>query len=201
MNLSFLPNLITLMRVVLLVPLTLFLLSEQYFIALVLFVVAGFSDALDGFLAKQFSWVSRFGAILDPLADKALLVITITILAYNQKLSWTLLSIVLIRDIYIVAGAYYFHYRLGPYDMQPSNLSKLNTFVQLLLVTVLLVSLGYYSLPDMLIKSLILLTYVTTITSGIHYGWVWGNKFSQAIKEKALLSKKESEHHDEKPTN
>ncbi|MET1253658.1 CDP-alcohol phosphatidyltransferase family protein [Aliikangiella maris] len=188
MNLSFLPNFITLLRVFLLIPLSIVLLNEQYFSALILFVIAGFSDALDGFLAKQFSWISRFGAILDPLADKALLVITMSLLVYNQQLSWILLLVVFVRDIYIVVGAYYYHYRLGPYEMQPSNLSKFNTFVQLLLVTTLLVSLGFYQLPTLFIEGLILLTYVTTIASGIHYGWVWGGKFRQEIKRRKQQS-------------
>ena len=181
MNLSFLPNLITLIRIVLLVPLSILLVKQEYSTALIIFVIAGFSDALDGFLAKHFSWVSRFGAILDPLADKALLVITMTILTINQQISWLLLGVVLFRDIYIVAGAYYYHYRLGPYEMAPSDLSKFNTFVQLLLVTSLLVSLGFTSLPPMYLKGLVILTFITTISSGIHYGWVWGNKFRQEI--------------------
>jgi len=197
MNLSFLPNLITLIRVILLVPLSIFLLREEYTVALIIFVIAGFSDALDGYLAKHFSWTSRFGAILDPLADKALLVITMAILTYNQKLSWALLITVLIRDIYIVAGAYYYHYRLGPYEMHPSYLSKFNTFVQLLLVSCLLVNYGYNPLPDWFVNGLIILTYLTTISSGIHYGWVWGNKFKAELNardQQAASIDSESDH-------
>ncbi|TQV84533.1 CDP-alcohol phosphatidyltransferase family protein [Aliikangiella coralliicola] len=189
MNWSMLPNFITLLRVVLLVPLSLLLLDENYTYALMLFIVAGFSDALDGFLAKHFSWVSRFGAIVDPLADKALLVVTMTILVINGVLSWTLLIVVAIRDIFIVAGAYYYHYRLGPYKMQPSYLSKFNTFIQLLLVSGLLVSLGYHPIPPTFITVLIWLTYFTTVSSGVHYGVVWGKKFKQELQ-----LKKESQH-------
>ena len=188
MNWSFLPNLITMIRVILLIPLSIFLMNEEYTFALTLFVVAGFSDALDGYLAKRFSWVSRFGAILDPLADKALLVVTMAILTYNQKISWVLLLVVLVRDIYIVAGAYYYHYRLGPYEMQPSYLSKFNTFVQIFLVTCLLVSLGYKTLPSLFIETLVVLTYVTTISSGVHYGWVWGNKLKQELHKRKKLA-------------
>ena len=182
MNWSFLPNIITLLRVVLLVPLSLLLLDENYTYALILFIIAGFSDALDGFLAKHFCWVSRFGAILDPLADKALLVVTMTILVLNAQLSWALLIVVIVRDIFIVAGAYFYHYCLGPYEMQPSYLSKFNTFTQLLLVSSLLVSLGYLPLPENFIKTLVWLTYFTTISSGVHYGIVWGKKFNQQLQ-------------------
>lgn len=183
MNWSVLPNLITLLRVVLLLPLSFFLIEENYYHALVLFVIAGFSDALDGFLAKQFCWVSRFGAILDPLADKALLVVTIAILTYNQHIDWMLLFVVAFRDVYIIAGAYYYHWRIGAYEMQPSALSKFNTFVQLLLVTALLVSLGYIQLPAYFIEWLIGLTYATTLSSGIHYTWVWKLKMNRALAE------------------
>lgn len=191
MNLSFIPNLITIIRILLLIPLSYLLIQQDYTTALILFIVAGASDALDGFLAKKFSWVSRFGAILDPLADKALLVFTMAILTYNGVISWLLLSVVFARDISIVLGGYYYHYRLGPFDMQPSYLSKFNTFTQILFVSSYLISLGYKTLPALYIDTLVIMTYFTTVSSGIHYVWVWGGKFKQAISEhKAELTDK-----------
>lgn len=181
MNWSYLPNIITVLRVILLFPLTYFLLVENYQVAVIIFFVAGFSDALDGYLAKRFSWVSRFGAIMDPLADKALLVLTMAILTINQEISWPLFITVAVRDIYIVSGAYYYHWLLGPYEMAPSKLSKLNTFVQLLLVTTLMVSLGYRPLSEWLINFLIAMTFATTISSGVHYTWVWGKKMRREL--------------------
>jgi cardiolipin synthase len=181
MNWRFLPNLITLIRIFLLIPLTYFLLVKNYKVGVILFFIAGFSDALDGFLAKRFSWVSRFGAIMDPLADKALLIVTMFVLTLNGHLSWWLLGLVIFRDVYIVLGAYLYHKKIGPYEMQPSQLSKLNTFIQLLLVMLILVSMSYYEIPDLWINSLVILTYLTTITSGFHYTWVWGKRFKNAI--------------------
>lgn len=185
MNWSLLPNIITIIRVVLLFPLSFLLLNEQYTHALYIFVIAGLSDGVDGYLAKHFNWVSRFGAILDPLADKALLVVTMAILTYNGEISWVLFLIVAIRDIYIVSGAYFYHYKLGPYQMEPSYFSKLNTFVQILLVFLLLISLGYYPIDKVIIEGIVYLTYFTTIGSGIHYGVVWGKKFSEEIEKKS----------------
>lgn len=196
MNWSYLPNLITLLRIVILFPLSLFLLNENYEMALLLFVIAGFSDAADGFLAKKFSWVSRFGAILDPLADKALLIVTMAILSYNGHLAWLLFIVAGFRDIYIVIGAYYYHYKFGPYQMQPSYLSKFNTFTQLLLVTYLLVSLGYYPLPNNYLTWLIGLTYITIISSGIHYTWVWGKKLNQQFEMLKQQTLKQQNLHD-----
>ncbi|MBV1909115.1 MAG: CDP-alcohol phosphatidyltransferase family protein, partial [Kangiellaceae bacterium] len=87
MNWNQLPNVITLIRLLLLVPLAFYLSKADYRVSLVIFFIAGLSDALDGFLAKSFNWVSRFGSILDPIADKALLVLTMGLLTLNQKIS------------------------------------------------------------------------------------------------------------------
>ncbi|MDH5432840.1 MAG: CDP-alcohol phosphatidyltransferase family protein [Gammaproteobacteria bacterium] len=184
MTWSVLPNLITWIRIFLLIPLTYLLLNDNYQPALIIFVVAGLSDAADGFLAKHFGWVSRFGAILDPLADKALLVITVAILAYKSHISWLFFSAVILRDIYIIGGAYYYHYRLGPYQMQPSYLSKLNTLVLLFLVACILLSQAYYKLPDGFIDAVIKLSYISIISSAIHYTWHWGRKLREGLKNK-----------------
>lgn len=180
MNWTQLPNIITSIRLLLLIPLSYYLVVEQYQPALIIFFVAGFSDALDGFLAKKFDWVSRFGSILDPIADKALLVVTMAILTLNQKISVLLFSCVAIRDIYIVAGAYFYYKKIGPFNMQPSLISKFNTFAQILLVTIILVSLGYINIPESIIQVLILLVYLTVISSTLHYSFVWGRKYRRA---------------------
>jgi cardiolipin synthase (CMP-forming) len=176
MNWSVLPNVITILRVILLFPLSYFMLLPDYKIALVLFFIAGFSDAVDGFLAKRFAWTSRFGAILDPLADKALLVLTMAILTFNQQLSLYLFITVAARDLLIVTGAFLYHKYVAHYDMAPSKLSKFNTFVQILLVTTVLLHLGYREFPSFFIDYLVWLTFATTISSGLHYLWVWGRK-------------------------
>ncbi len=155
--------------------------------AVFVFFVAGFSDALDGFLAKKFDWVSRFGSILDPIADKALLVITMGILTINAKINLWLFVSVTLRDIYIISGAYYYYKKIGPYNMKPSYLSKLNTFVQIALVTFILVSLSYYAIPTRLIEWLTISVYLTVFLSAVHYTLVWSKKFKLA-----LLAKSES---------
>ena len=79
--------------------------AADFFTALVLFAVAGFSDALDGFLAKHYHWESRLGSILDPLADKLLLVASFATLTWLGLIPYWLLWLVLGRDVLIVAGA------------------------------------------------------------------------------------------------
>ncbi|MCF6192708.1 MAG: CDP-alcohol phosphatidyltransferase family protein [Kangiellaceae bacterium] len=185
MNLNQLPNIITSIRLILLIPLSFYLSRQDYQAAVIIFFIAGFSDALDGFLAKRFNWVSRFGSILDPIADKALLVLTMGILTLNDKISLQLFTLVTIRDIYIISGAYYYYKKIGPYNMAPSYISKLNTFVQISLVTLILVSLSYYSVPDLLINSLTIAVYLTVVSSGIHYTVVWGKKYKAALQSKS----------------
>jgi len=184
MNWKQLPNIITSIRLLLLIPLSYYLSAENYWFAVIIFFLAGFSDALDGFLAKRFNWVSRFGSILDPIADKALLVVTMAILTLNQKISLVLFLCVAIRDIYIIAGAYFYYKTIGPFNMQPSFVSKFNTFAQILMVTVMLVSLGYKQVPAEIINGLVVLVYLTVFVSTLHYTYVWGGKYLNARKNK-----------------
>jgi len=183
LNWNQLPNVITSLRLLLLVPLAFYLTVQDYRMSLLIFFVAGVSDALDGFLAKRYNWVSRFGSILDPIADKALLVLTMALLTANQKISLVLFVLVALRDIYIVLGAYIFYKKIGPFNMQPSLISKLNTFVQILLVAAILVSLGYRALPQLAIQVFTYSVYFTVIASAIHYTLVWGRKFKLELQK------------------
>ena len=173
------PNVITVVRVLLIIPLVYLLWQENYFYAVGIFVIAGLSDGIDGFLAKHFHWESRFGAILDPLADKALLVSTILLLCLKAQLSWWLFAVVTLRDLLIVIGAVLYHRALGPYKMSPSRLSKANTFLQILLVFSVLVSLGIYPLYDWYLHTLVVLVYISTVSSGIHYIALWGGRYQR----------------------
>ncbi len=183
LNWNQLPNVITSLRLLLLVPLAFYLTVQDYRLSLLIFFVAGVSDALDGFLAKRYNWVSRFGSILDPIADKALLVLTMALLTANQKISLVLFVLVALRDIYIVLGAYIYYKKIGPFNMQPSLISKLNTFVQILLVAAILVSLGYRALPQLAIQVFTYSVYFTVIASAIHYTLVWGRKFKLELQK------------------
>jgi len=93
------PNLITAFRFLLVPPVVFLLLSSRFGEALVIFAIAGFSDALDGFLAKHYGWASRLGAALDPLADKLLLVSAFIALGWLELIPVWLVVIVILRDI------------------------------------------------------------------------------------------------------
>jgi len=170
------PNLITLGRIVLVVPVTWALLEGRHSLALGLFFVAGVSDALDGFLAKQFDWSSRIGALLDPLADKALLISCYAALAWTGFLPFWLLVLVVLRDVVIVTGAVIYNYRVERLDAHPSLVSKLNTFLQIVLVLLVIVNQATGYGNTRWITWLVYAVTASIIWSGVDYVITWGRR-------------------------
>ncbi|MDX9740549.1 MAG: CDP-alcohol phosphatidyltransferase family protein [Gammaproteobacteria bacterium] len=167
------PNIISVLRILLVLPTVAALANEMFGLALLLFAVAGVSDALDGYIAKRFHYESRLGTILDPLADKLLLVATYLVLAWLGLLPWWLTGAVVARDLLILAGAASFHLLIGEYEMEPTAISKLNTVAQIVLGLAVVLSAGVHALPEAALDWLVLLVLVTTVTSGIDYVWTW----------------------------
>jgi len=111
--------------------------------AFFLFVLAGVTDALDGFLAKRFNWQTELGAYLDPLADKLLIVsIFIALGSLRELPSWLVIAVVS-RDILIVIAVLVSWLVDNPVTMRPSWVSKANTFSQLVLAAVVLADIGF----------------------------------------------------------
>lgn len=183
LGLKDLPNLISIARILLALPVAYLLLEERFSEALLLFFIAGVSDALDGYLAKHFGWHSRLGSILDPLADKLLLVTAFVCLAWVGIIPLWLVMMVLGRDLIIIIGALAFHLLIGRYEMAPTWISKLNTALQIILVLALVLSNGLYPLPGGLLVWLVYGVSVTTALSGLDYVWTWGRK-AYRIKQK-----------------
>lgn len=181
------PNLITIFRIVLLLPFLFSLLSGHYLWALVIFAVAGISDGVDGFLAKHYGWVSRLGSILDPIADKLLLVFSFLALGWLGAVPIWLVFIVLARDVVIVVGALAYHLMYGSYEMEPSWLSKLNTLVQILFVLLMILVQEFAFISKESLELSFYAVMVVTLGSGISYVLVWGRR---AIHNSA------EEHHD-----
>ncbi len=177
-----LPNIISVFRILLVMPVVWALLNLEYAIALILFAVAGFTDALDGFLAKHFHWESRLGSILDPLADKLLLVSSFLALAWIELIPLWLVAVVIIRDLLIVIGGVVFHYMFVQFDMAPSRISKANTFFQIIFILAVVFYHGDFALTPWVIEALGYIVLVTTVISGIDYVWVWGRRAVNAAK-------------------
>lgn len=167
------PNLISLLRIVLVLPTVMALINQQYVFALILFTVAGVSDALDGYIAKRYHYESRLGTILDPLADKLLVVATYIVLAWQGLLPVWLTVAVVMRDLVILAGAGLYYLLVGAYEMAPTLLSKINTVAQIVLGLIVVFSNGVRALPESIIAPLIMLVLATTLASGLHYVWSW----------------------------
>ena len=103
--LSTIPNLITGLRFVLVVPISICIYQGNDLLALILFVIAGLSDGLDGYLARKYNWFTEFGQFADPLADKCLVIATLLAFAFSQKLPLWFVYLILSRDGIILIGA------------------------------------------------------------------------------------------------
>ncbi len=183
--LRFIPNIITLFRFVLILPIGYFLWQTNFFFALLLFVIAGLSDGIDGFFARQFNWTSRFGAIADPLADKALLMTTYLLLSYHNHIPMWLTGLVIIRDITILTGGITYHNLYGAFKLEPSLLGKISTVCQISLATVVLFSISIYSLAPIVIQFFVFLVAVAGILSGADYVINWSKKARLAKAQKS----------------
>ena len=167
------PNLITIARLVLVPLIVWFIISGQAVASFVVFLTAGISDAVDGFLARQFNLRSTLGSYLDPLADKALLVSIYISLAVLGELPLWVVILVVSRDLFII-GAVVLSWMLGqPVEMRPLLVSKINTVVQIVLAAIVL---GDLALPvdlSSLRTMLVLLVGVLTIASASIYLVDW----------------------------
>ena len=147
------PNLITLARI-LSVPVMVWSIMNGWMLAaFLLFLAAGVSDAVDGYLAKRFAMTSELGAYLDPLADKALIVSIFVTLGVSGEIPRWLVILVVSRDIMIV-GAVLLAWLVGkPLPMKPLLVSKLNTAAQLVFACVVLATLGLRFEADWLVAA------------------------------------------------
>lgn len=178
-----LPNLISLARL-LSVPLIVWMIVNGWMAgALWLFVLAGLSDAVDGFLAKRLACRTQLGVYLDPIADKALLVSIYVALGHQGHLPSWLVILVVSRDVLIIGGALLIHvFNLNPVPIAPMWIGKLNTLVQILLAVLVLAVVGY-DIPDHGSRdALVWLTAATTIASGAAYLVRWSRGTRQFEK-------------------
>lgn len=172
-GLAWLPNAITLLRMLLAWPLYQALDEGQFVRAAMIAAVAGLSDVLDGWLAKRFGWVSRLGGMLDPIADKVLVLAAFVGLYDAGLVPIWLVALVLGRDLIIVGGAITYRLLIGPFDPAPTLSGKLSTFSQLLLLVWILIGAALVPLPESGTRLLMLLVAVATVASGAHYVAVW----------------------------
>lgn len=177
MILKNIPNALTISRLFLIWPFLYFIFSHEFKWAFYIFLFAGFTDGLDGFLARYFNWLTPLGSFLDPLADKLLIAASFISLALLNQLPWWLMVLVFLRDLTISLGviAWYVLIR-KKISFKPTKLSKCNTIFQLTLVTLCLFELAYFQLVPHLVTVLIGLTAITTSVTFFDYVWTWAKK-------------------------
>ena len=169
MKLHHIPNIITFIRILLLIPFMHGLLNEQYQLAFYIFFFAGFSDGLDGYLARRYQWQSQLGGMLDPISDKLFVSCSYLTLGYLDQLPWWLVVLVLSRDVIIVGGVSLYQYLCGPVDFHSTMLSKTNTVLQGFVVFSTVFQMGFMMLPVWLYQGLIAVTTFTAAASCLHY--------------------------------
>lgn len=181
LTLAQIPNIITVIRIVLVVPTAWFLWEMQYLDALILMSVAGASDALDGWLARRFRWTSKFGAAMDPVADKLLVAVLFIVFTIQGHIPLWVAIIVLTRDFVIMAGAGIYRLLFERISFEPTFVSKVNTAMQIVMLLVLLLSLCGFGWLSVLARQLVdpytfYILAVLGVSSGIDYVITWGRR-------------------------
>ncbi|MEM9256056.1 MAG: CDP-alcohol phosphatidyltransferase family protein [Pseudomonadota bacterium] len=171
-----LPNTLTVFRLLLALPLGLTILQGHYSIALLIALAAGTTDLLDGYLARKLEATSRFGAALDPLADKLLITVSFLSFAVTGLVPWYLAVIVITRDLVIVTGALAYQLLIGPVELASRWLSKANMLIQIVFcAAVLMAQILPYITPATLAWG-VLAVLAFAIASGLDYVLTWSVK-------------------------
>lgn len=167
------PNLITIGRILLVPAVVWSILAQHFGLAFALFVIAGISDAIDGFLAKRCGMATELGAYLDPLADKALLVSIYVALAADGYIPLWFTLLVVSRDIMIV-GAILLSWLVDkPVTIRPLRVSKLNTAAQIVFAASVIGTLGFGITPGPIVAGIMYVTAALTALSAAAYLAEW----------------------------
>ena len=185
LRMSYIPNAICILRIILVIPIIDFLWDKQYENALGLIAIAGISDFLDGFLAKRNNWRSNLGAALDPAADKILLVSLFVTLYLMGLVPFWLMATVLLRDFMILFGLALYYYFIEKPSPNPSFISKLNTFLQIFFVLFVMAGQALTPSFDLLIQFTGSLVFLASILSGLDYWISWSIRAKKIITAKA----------------
>jgi cardiolipin synthase (CMP-forming) len=174
-----LPNLLTILRIVMTPFVVVAITQSHYRTAFLLGAIAGATDGLDGWLARRFDWRSRLGAFLDPLADKPLVVLGYVALGWQGVVPWWLVSLVVARDAIILLVAAFALAFKKIQDFPPSRWGTLSTIVQIAAAGEILAANGWPESPlHWLVVPAIWLVGAATVWSGVHYAWTTSRRLS-----------------------
>lgn len=184
MTLASLPNLICVLRILLTIPVVWTLVEGRFGWTLALFLVAAVSDGLDGYLAKRFDWTTELGKVLDPVADKLLLVSVFVTLTLLGMVPLWLAATAVARDLVIAGGAGVYRWLFGPLDGRPTLPSKLNTVLQLAYVLCVMASAATPLVPPGLVITLGAAVFVTTVVSGVDYIVIYARRAARVSRSR-----------------
>ncbi len=178
------PNLISLARLAAVPAVIWCVLAGENVAAFWIFLIAGLSDAVDGLIAKRLNVTSQFGAWLDPLADKALLVGTYVALTLRDALPMWLTILVVFRDVFIIGGALTVQALTQRFHVEPLMISKLNTALQIGLIVAVMAERAYFPLPPHLVVWGAAVVAATTVLSGAAYAITWSRRVTAWERER-----------------
>ncbi len=169
MKLKYIPNMICVARIILVAPIVWALLQHRYGLALGLTLLAGLSDALDGYLARRFDWRTRLGGLLDPAADKLLMFASFVTLTWMGWVPVWFAAIVIGRDILIIGGTLVYQLTVAPVHGEPTRASKLNTVLQISFIWLTIIHAWLGWPPEVVLKLLGAAILVTIAISTVQY--------------------------------
>ena len=186
--LRFIPNALCILRMLLLAPVIWLLMHGEFRLTLWVFAFAAVTDGLDGFIAKRCGWTSELGKILDPLADKILLVgVFITLAVMGLVPAW-LAAVAVGRDVVITAGAIMYNWLYGYPNGQPTLASKINTLCQIVFLLLLVAANAAGRVPQKAVLVLGALVFVTTVISGLDYVITYTRKAVEASRQRRSVA-------------
>lgn len=169
------PNILTLLRILMTPVIVYMVLTHQAWLAVILMVIAGITDMLDGAIARYFNQRTTVGAYLDPLADKILLISLFVSLFFIGKLPLFIFLAVVFRDAIIIFGAIAYEMVTRQLNMEPSLIAKATTFMQISYVALLLLDMAT-PISSLFVSLVMWVVFVLTCTSGVHYMVMWTHK-------------------------
>ncbi len=186
-SLRFIPNALCILRMLLVIPVAWLLANHEFKYTLWLFAVAAATDGLDGFLAKRCGWMSELGKILDPLADKILLVGVFLTLGIMGLVPLWLAITAISRDMIITVGAITYNAIFGALQGRPTWISKLNTLAQIVFVLLVVGAHAVGHVPQNVLIATGALVFVTTAVSGIDYVLTYSRKAAAVSRRRRGL--------------
>ena len=166
---SSIPNFLTVFRFFLVYPIVISILEENYQLTLFFFFLAGISDFLDGYLARKYSWESRFAKIFDPISDKVLVIATLISLSLVGEINIYLTMFLLSRDLFIIVGVILSSLLIDNYEIKPYFSGKFNSFVLMTYLGFVIIEVSFGLVPEVFLNFLMVALLITSLYSVIEY--------------------------------